>query len=198
MQEFRGAGCLRIRTVIRLSHAIGAGPNRFGQRIIAYDLNSNTPGGRFYPPQDPTSTELTAGIYIDRTSIGVFVDGGLYSYSYGAPPGQKQRREVALPGQPYRNQGVGSILRPTDPAAGVNPAHGFRKNRGRAKEKIREFFLSLVYSTRTKFRYPFQAMRPMKIRHDRIFSFNRYGRKTVKAIKALAGDSAEATARKLG
>ena len=41
-------------------------------------------------------------------------------------------------------------------------------------------------------------MRPMKIRHDRIFSFNRYGRKTVKAIKELAGDSAEATARKLG
>lgn len=31
-----------------------------------------------------------------------------------------------------------------------------------------------------------------------IFTFNRYGRKTVKAIKALAGDSAEATARKLG
>ena len=85
MQEFRGAGCLRIRTAIRLSHAIDAGPNRFGQRIIAYDLNSNTPGGRFYPPQDPTSTELTAGIYIDRTSIGVFVDGGLYSYSTPTP-----------------------------------------------------------------------------------------------------------------
>ena len=32
-----------------------------------------------------------------------------------------------------------------------------------------------------------------------IFTFNRYGRKTVKAIKALAGNSAEAPApRKLG
>lgn len=139
MQEFRSAGCLRIRTAIRLSQAIDAGPNRFGQRITAYDLNSNTPGGRFYSPQAPTSKELTADIYIDRTSIGVFIDGGLYSYSYGVRPGQKQRRGVALPGQPYRNQGAGSILRPTDPAAGINPAHGFRKNRGGRKERYGNF-----------------------------------------------------------
>ena len=35
----------------------------------------------FYSPQDPTSMELSADIYIDRTSIEVFIDGGLYSYS---------------------------------------------------------------------------------------------------------------------
>ena len=49
--------------------------------MIGYDMNSNTLNGRFYSPQDPTSMELSADIYIDRTSIEVFIDGGLYSYS---------------------------------------------------------------------------------------------------------------------
>jgi sucrose-6-phosphate hydrolase SacC (GH32 family) len=35
----------------------------------------------FYSPEDMTSMELSADIYIDRTSIEVFIDGGAYSYS---------------------------------------------------------------------------------------------------------------------
>lgn len=86
LEEFRDADCLRIRTTIRLSHATDAGIDLDGQRIVDYDLNSNTLGGRFYSPQDPTSMELTADIYIDRTSVEVFVDGGLYSYSLPRSP----------------------------------------------------------------------------------------------------------------
>lgn len=86
LKEFYDADCLRIKTTIKLSHATDAGFNLFGQRMIGYDMNSNTLNGRFYSPQDPTSMELSADIYIDRTSIEVFIDGGLYSYSMERRP----------------------------------------------------------------------------------------------------------------
>ncbi len=81
MKEFQDSDCLRIKTTIKLSHATDAGFNLFGQNIISYDMNSNTLNDRFYSPQNPVSMELNADIYIDRTSIEVFIDGGLYSYS---------------------------------------------------------------------------------------------------------------------
>ncbi len=86
MEEFRDADRLRIRTTIELSHATDAGLNLYGQQLVAYDMNSNTLNGRFYSPQDPTSMQLTADIYIDRTSVEVFIDGGLYSYSMERRP----------------------------------------------------------------------------------------------------------------
>lgn len=86
LKKFYDADCLRIRTTFKLSHATDAGFNLFGQRMIGYDMNSNTLNGRFYSPQDPTSMELTADIYIDRTTIEVFIDGGLYSYSMERRP----------------------------------------------------------------------------------------------------------------
>lgn len=86
LKEFYEADCLRIKTTIRLSHATDAGFSLFGQRIISYDMNANTLNGIFYSPQDPTSMELSADIYIDRTSIEVFIDGGLYSYSMARQP----------------------------------------------------------------------------------------------------------------
>lgn len=86
LKEFYNADRLRIRTTFKLSHATSAGFNLFGQRIIDYDMNGNTLNGRFYSPQDPTSMELTADIYVDRTSIEVFIDGGLYSYSMERRP----------------------------------------------------------------------------------------------------------------
>ena len=86
LKPFYHADCLRIKTTIKLSHATDAGFNLFGQRMIGYDMNSNILNGRFYSPQDPTSMELSADIYIDRTSIEVFIDGGLYSYSMERRP----------------------------------------------------------------------------------------------------------------
>ena len=89
MKEFYEADRLRIKTKIKLSHATDAGFNLFGQRIIGYDLNFNLLNVMFYSPEDPTSMELTADIFIDRTSIEVFIEGGKYSYSMERKPDAK-------------------------------------------------------------------------------------------------------------
>ncbi|HWV71520.1 MAG TPA: DUF4980 domain-containing protein [Pseudosphingobacterium sp.] len=81
LKPFHNEDRLRLRVTIKLSHATGAGFNLFGQRIIDYDMNNNTINGVFYSPEDMTSMELSADIYIDRTSIEVFIDGGAYSYA---------------------------------------------------------------------------------------------------------------------
>ena len=81
LKEFYNADVLRIKTTFKLSHATSAGINLFGQHLIDYDMNGNTINGVFYSPEDRTSMELTADIYIDKTSIEVFIDGGAYSYS---------------------------------------------------------------------------------------------------------------------
>ena len=79
MRRFANPDCLRVRVTMKLSHATDARISLGRQNIVDYDLNGTTVNGWFYSPQDPTSTELTADIFIDRTSIEVFIDGGLYS-----------------------------------------------------------------------------------------------------------------------
>ncbi|MBD1434897.1 glycoside hydrolase family 32 protein [Sphingobacterium sp. DN00404] len=74
--------CLRIRTTLVLSHATSAGISFFGQHILDYDLNGNKVNGVFYSPDDMTSMEISADIYIDKTNVEVFIDGGAYSYSF--------------------------------------------------------------------------------------------------------------------
>lgn len=81
LKPYNGKDRLRIRTTIKLSHATSAGLDLFGQRILDYDMNSNLVNGVFYSPEDMTSMQLTADIYIDRTSVEVFIDNGAYSYS---------------------------------------------------------------------------------------------------------------------
>lgn len=76
----------RLKTTLKLSHATSAGLSLFGQRILDYDLNANLLNGVFYSPEDMTSMELAADIYVDRTSIEVFIDGGAYSYSLERKP----------------------------------------------------------------------------------------------------------------
>ncbi len=76
-----GANGLHLRATLNLTYATSAGLKFDGQTLVDYDLNRNTLNGQFYSPQDPTSLSLTMDIYIDRTSIEVFIDDGLYSYS---------------------------------------------------------------------------------------------------------------------
>ncbi len=83
MKPFADPDRLRVRVTLKLSHATDARITLGRQNLVDYDLNGTTVNGWFYSPQDPTSTELTADIFIDRTSIEVFIDGGLYSYSMG-------------------------------------------------------------------------------------------------------------------
>jgi fructan beta-fructosidase len=86
LKEFENADRLRIKTTIKLSHATSAGLNFAGQSLVNYDLNFNLVNGVFYSPENMTSAEITADIYIDRTSIEVFIDGGAYSYSMERRP----------------------------------------------------------------------------------------------------------------
>ncbi len=86
LKKYSVNDCIRLKATITLSHATSAGLDLDGQRIIDYDLNGNTLNGTFYSPEDPTSTSLAADIYIDRTSIEVFIDGGAYSYSMERRP----------------------------------------------------------------------------------------------------------------
>lgn len=83
LAPFAKADCLRLRATLQLSHATNASLRLAGQGLLDYDLNGNTVNGSFYSPQDPTSMEITADIYLDRTSVEVFIDGGLFSCSMG-------------------------------------------------------------------------------------------------------------------
>ena len=72
---------LHLAFTLHLNHRTSAGISLAGRNILDYDSNFNTINGQYYSPQDPTSMDLTAEIYIDRTSVEVFIDDGLYSYS---------------------------------------------------------------------------------------------------------------------
>ena len=78
--EWGGCG-LHLHATLTLSYATSAGLKFGGQNIIDYDLNRNTLNGQPYSPQDPTSLSLTMDVYIDRTSVEVFIDDGLYSFA---------------------------------------------------------------------------------------------------------------------
>lgn len=80
LAKYSEADGLRLKATIKLSHATTAGLNLFGQHIVDYDLNYNKLNGMFYSPNDPISMEISADIYIDKTSMEVFIDGGAYSY----------------------------------------------------------------------------------------------------------------------
>ncbi|SFC88351.1 DUF4980 domain-containing protein [Spirosoma endophyticum] len=86
LKAFNQLDRFRVRTTLKLSHATSAGLSLFGQRLLEYDMNGNRINGVFYSPENMTSMELTADIYVDRTSIEVFIDGGAYSYSLERKP----------------------------------------------------------------------------------------------------------------
>ena len=85
---------LHLRATLNLTYATSAGLKFDGQTLIDYDLNRNTLNGQFYSHQDPTSLSLTMDIYIDRTSIEVFIDDGLYSFS------MDRKRTISTPQRP--------------------------------------------------------------------------------------------------
>ena len=93
-----GGGCgLHLHATLNLTYATSAGLRFDGQNIIDYDLNRNTLNGQFYSPQDPTSLSLTMDVYIDRTSIEVFIDDGLYSFSMERNHSREGEKSKASP-----------------------------------------------------------------------------------------------------
>ena len=73
---------LRIRFTIELTYAIDAGLSYNGQRLVDYDMNSNRLNGQFYAPDVPGSMLLTADVYVDRSVVEVYADGGRMSDSF--------------------------------------------------------------------------------------------------------------------
>ena len=94
MQRYQKHDGVHLRAILNLTYATSAGLKFDGQTLVDYDLNRNTLNGQFYSPQDPTSLSLTMDIYIDRTSVEVFIDDGLYSYS------MERRRAISTPQRP--------------------------------------------------------------------------------------------------
>ena len=94
LQPYQKQDCVHLRATLNLTYATSAGLRLDGQTLVDYDLNRNTLNGQFYSPQDPTSLSLTMDIYIDRTSIEVFIDDGLYSYS------MERKRAISTPQHP--------------------------------------------------------------------------------------------------
>lgn len=82
INEFQNESLLRIKLTLKLSHATSAGLDYKGQSLLNYDMNFNTVNGIFYSPNDMTSMEISADIFIDKTSVEVFIDEGAYSYSF--------------------------------------------------------------------------------------------------------------------
>lgn len=91
INEFRNESLLRIKLTLKLSHATSAGLNFNGQSLLNYDMNFNAVNGTFYSPNDMTSMEISADIFIDKTSVEVFVDEGAYSFSFARKDSDKQK-----------------------------------------------------------------------------------------------------------
>ncbi|MGY4386340.1 fructan beta-fructosidase [Pedobacter sp. UYP24] len=86
LKEFYNSDRFRVKATIKLSYATSAGFNLFAQRVLDYDMSFNTINGVLYSPEKIGSMEITADIFVDRTSIEVFIDGGKYSYSMERKP----------------------------------------------------------------------------------------------------------------
>jgi len=82
LHSYENDELLRLRFTLTLSHATGAGLNLNEQSLLNYDLNFNTVNGVFYSPENMTSMEVTADIFLDKTSVELFIDDGAYSCSF--------------------------------------------------------------------------------------------------------------------
>lgn len=73
---------LRIRLKLQLTYATDAGLRYCGKRLLDYDMNGTRVNGTFYATEKPGSMILDADIYVDRSVVEVFVDGGRFSDSF--------------------------------------------------------------------------------------------------------------------
>ncbi len=106
LRELPDGKGIHLKARLRLTYATSAGLSLDGQNIVDYDLNQNTINGRFYSPLEPGSLCLDLELFIDRTSVEVFVDGGLFSYSMERRPGDN-RDGLRFWGRETKIEGLG-------------------------------------------------------------------------------------------
>jgi len=92
LKTYSNNSTLRIKVNVKMSHATFWVLALFGQNIIDYNYNFNTINGFFYSPLDIASMEVSADIFIDKTTIQVYLDGGAMSYCMQRIP-RKDNRE---------------------------------------------------------------------------------------------------------
>ncbi len=81
MKPYAGADVLRVKSYHKPLPCYIRRPVFQGQNLLDYDMNGTRINGVFYSPEDMTSMELSFDMYIDRTLVEAFIDGGAYSYS---------------------------------------------------------------------------------------------------------------------
>lgn len=82
LRQFNGNDVLRIRATLHLTYATDVSLRYRGQRLFDYDLNGNRLQGEFYsPPGNPL--DIAVDLFVDRSIVEGFVDGGAFSYSFG-------------------------------------------------------------------------------------------------------------------
>ena len=80
---WNGNDCLRIKATLHLTYATGISLRYRGQNLFDYDMNGNRLQGEFYAnPLTPDSMDVELDLYIDRTIVEGYVDGGAFSYSF--------------------------------------------------------------------------------------------------------------------
>jgi fructan beta-fructosidase len=72
---------LHLKATIMLGAGSSAGLGFSGQPVFSYDLNISQINGTIYSTEQLAGAERTVEVFIDKTSIEVFVDQGAYSYS---------------------------------------------------------------------------------------------------------------------
>lgn len=81
LAKYKNDDILRIKATLHFTYATDAGISYRGQRLLNYDLNGNRLQGEFYQTEEPGSMDITADIYVDRSVVEVYIDGGAFSYS---------------------------------------------------------------------------------------------------------------------
>ncbi|MCF0176172.1 MAG: hypothetical protein HUJ94_04985, partial [Bacteroidales bacterium] len=97
LKAFAEDDLLRIKLSVRLSHATDFRLTFRGQNLVDYDLNGNRINGQFYPGKSIGSTEIEADVYVDRSMVEAYIDGGLFSYSYALDDLRPTRSDALAP-----------------------------------------------------------------------------------------------------
>jgi sucrose-6-phosphate hydrolase SacC (GH32 family) len=72
---------IHLKATLLLNAGNSAGLNFSGQPVFNYDLNINQINGINNSMEEVTRSSRMVDVYIDRTSVEVFIDDGRYSYS---------------------------------------------------------------------------------------------------------------------
>lgn len=93
LKPFRGNDVLRIRATIHLTYATDVSLCYQGERLFNYDMNGNRLQGEFYYPptvtqQSDSNMDITLDLYVDRTIVEGYVNGGAFSYSFQRDAGR--------------------------------------------------------------------------------------------------------------